>query len=37
MQLADHRWRIAHTVSPSEPDYLLPFAVSAYYRIKDDG
>ena len=35
--LADGRWRIAHTISPSEADYLLPFSVSAYYRIKDDG
>ena len=37
MLLADRRWRIAHTVSPSEADYLLPFSVSAYYRVKDDG
>ena len=36
MLLADRRWRIAHTVSPSEADYPLPFAVSAYYRVKDD-
>jgi hypothetical protein len=37
MLLADGRWRIAHTVSPSEADYLLPFAVSAYYRVKNEG
>jgi len=37
MLLADGRWRIAHTVSPAEADYPLPFAVSAYYRVKDDG
>jgi len=37
MLLADGRWRIAHTVSPAEADYLLPFSVSAYYRVKDDG
>jgi hypothetical protein len=36
MLLADRRWRIAHTVSPSEADYPLPFAVSAYFRMKDD-
>jgi len=36
MLLADDRWRIAHTVSQSEADYLLPFSVSAYYRVKDD-
>jgi hypothetical protein len=36
MLLADRRWRIAHTVSPAEADYPLPFSVSAYYRVKDD-
>jgi len=35
--LADGRWRIAHTLSPAEADYPLSFAVSAYYRVKDDG
>lgn len=34
--LADRRWRIVHTLLPSEADYPLPFAVSAYYRVKDD-
>ncbi len=37
MLLADRRWRIAHTISPSETDYPLPIAVSAYYRVKDEG
>ncbi|HEU5098339.1 MAG TPA: hypothetical protein VFU22_04940 [Roseiflexaceae bacterium] len=37
MLLADGRWRIAHTVSPGEADYPLPFEVSAYYRVKDEG
>lgn len=33
--LADRRWRIVHILSLSEADYPLPFAVSAYYRVKD--
>ena len=37
MLLADGRWNIAHTVSPSDADYPLPFSVSAYYRLKDEG
>jgi len=37
MLLADGRWRIAHTLSPAEADYPLPFSVSAYDRVKDDG
>jgi hypothetical protein len=37
MLLADGRWRITHTVSPAGADYPLPFSVSAYYRVKDDG